>query len=84
MPDNEIQENMKLAGLTWPIHQRLVTAFYNVDQKKIGTVLEDQSEYKNNAKLSNIQLVEVSRRDLLTLFFNTCFFCLIKIYYLFT
>ncbi|XP_078366394.1 uncharacterized protein LOC144650562 [Oculina patagonica] len=41
VPDNEIIDYMKLAGLTWPIHKGLVRAHFNMEDTS-GSVILDQ------------------------------------------
>eukprot|EP00794_Sanderia_malayensis_P016720 gene16720-18414_t len=48
--DSEISSYMKLAGLAWPKHQKLISAHYNFDQLT-GTVLEDSSGLGNNGSI---------------------------------
>ena len=42
VPDNEIVDYMKLAGLTWPIHKGLVRAHFNMEDTS-GSVILDQT-----------------------------------------
>lgn len=42
IPDDEIIDYMKLAGLTWPIHKGLVRAHFNMEDSS-GSVILDQA-----------------------------------------
>ncbi len=48
--DSEISSYMKLAGLAWPKHQKIISAHYNFDQLS-GTVLIDSSGQGHNGTL---------------------------------
>ena len=42
VPDDEIIDYMKLAGLTWPIHKGLVRAHFNMEDTS-GSIILDQA-----------------------------------------
>ena len=42
VPNNEIIDYMKLAGLTWPIHKGLVRAHFNMDDTSGSVILSQE------------------------------------------
>nr|AXL14330.1 mega-thrombospondin [Nematostella vectensis] len=50
IPDSELSDYMKLAGLTWPIHKNLVLAHYSMEESS-PSLLMDQSGRSNNGDL---------------------------------
>ena len=58
--DAEVLANNKLPGLTWPIHQHMVTAYYPMNNQDEENTMVDRSEFDNNATLHNIKYVDVS------------------------
>ena len=59
LDDLEISEYMKMAGLMWPKHQKLISAHYSMDQMA-GTVLWDSSGNEHNGTIVNAKWVKVS------------------------
>ena len=59
LDDLEISEYMKMAGLMWPKHQKLISAHYSMDQMA-GTVLWDSSGNEHNGTIFNAKWVKVS------------------------
>ena len=57
MKDDEVSQYIKLAGMSWPIHQRLITAYYPIDEGN-GHLLIDRSKYGNHRNMTNIEVIE--------------------------
>lgn len=63
MEGDQISKYIKTAGLSWPLHQRMIAAYYGMNAEASSTgplVIMDSSEYNNFGNATAVRFVEVS------------------------